>query len=85
MPRRCTTSTYPLMATADTPFRIGDIVALGEFHQDFLSGMLDEDVPEMVTIEQARALLVRMRELDLEDADFELMAPLILDFETLVR
>lgn len=73
------------MATTDTPIRIGDIVSLGEFHRDFLSSMLDEDVPGTVTVSQARALLSRMLELDLEHADFEMMAPFLSDFEALIR
>ncbi|WP_317204559.1 hypothetical protein [Janthinobacterium sp.] len=73
------------MATADTPFRTGDIVSLGNFHQDFLSSMLDEDVPGTVTVSRAQALLSRMLELDLEHADFEMMVPFLSDFEALIR
>lgn len=72
------------MATADTLVRMGDIVFLVDFHQDFLSLMLDEDVPGTVTVGEAQALLLRILRLDLEDVDFQLMVPFLDDFEALI-
>lgn len=63
---------------------MGDIIFLGDFHQDFLSSMLDEDVPDTVTVGEAHALLFRILRLDLEEVDFQLMVPFLADFEALV-
>ncbi|WP_426175971.1 hypothetical protein [Massilia sp. TWR1-2-2] len=72
------------MATADTLIRMGDIIFLGDFHQDFLSSMLGEDVPGTVTVGEAQALLLRILRLDLEEVDFQLMVPFLTDFEALL-
>lgn len=72
------------MATADTLIRMGDIVFLGDYHQEFLSSMLDEDVPGTVTVSEAQALLLRISRLTLEEIDFQLMVPFLADFEALL-
>ncbi len=54
------------MAIADTVIRTGNIVSLGESHQVFFESMLDEDVPDFVTIGQARRLVARMHKLKFE-------------------
>jgi hypothetical protein len=70
------------MATADTLIRTGDIISLGEFHQDFLTAMLDEDVPNTVTVGQARKLVNRMRTIKFTNSD--MMAPFLADIEALL-
>ena len=72
------------MATADKLVCMGDIIFLGDFHQDFLSSILDEDVPCTITVGEAQALLLRTFRLDLEEVDFQLMLPFLTDFEVLV-
>lgn len=73
---------------ADTPIRTGEIIAFGELHQDLLSWILEEDVPEMVTVSQAEELMLRilsLDKLDLDQADLEMLAPLLSGLKTLLR
>lgn len=63
---------------------MGDIIFLDDFHQDFLSSMLDEDVPGTITVGAAQALLLRISKLELEEVDFRLMALFLTDFKTLI-
>ncbi len=71
------------MATADTIIRTGDIISLGDFHQDLLASMLDEDVPDTLTVSQARELVVRIRKIEFTYSDM-MMMPFLADIESLL-
>lgn len=59
--------------------RMGDVIQLDDFHHNLLQTMLGEDVPEVLSLDQAKALVARVKSIDLSNSMYGSMLLNMLD------